>query len=280
MKKTLSVIVFAIVIGVSGEWLWWHSSGPMTAHAHSMSHTDKLTPPNGSEDAQEDGQLKIWSPGGKMYAMRLPREQAKRDDVVESFRIHTADGKKVSMIYIEEPSRGCEDIGWIDARRFFCEGSINPSTVIYRYFDAISGKEIGERYGSDFTWSPDNLKIANFGNVPHFTDWNLKSDSLEIGKHRYPKNDDGERHLFHSGITWSPDSEKVAIVDHQIKKSAYHLVVVSITGKVFECRLKWNSADKEKDEYPAERDFKLQWNGNKIMVAPPGGGIDEEILVR
>jgi hypothetical protein len=169
-------------------------------------------------------------------------------------------------------------MGWIDSRRFFCEGSVNPSTVIYRYFDARSGKEIGERIGLEFTWSPDNSEIANYGNVPHFMDWDLKSDSLEIGKHNYPRDNDGDRHLFHSGITWSSDNKKVAIVDHRLKKNAYYLVVVSVTGTVFERKLQWNK--KAEDEYPPERDFQLQWKGSKLIVTPPDGSKKEEIVVR
>lgn len=57
--------------------------------------------------------------------------------------------------------RGCESSGWIDSTRVYCEGTFNPSMVIYRWFDAMSGKEIGESFGSEFTWSPDRTTLAN-----------------------------------------------------------------------------------------------------------------------
>jgi hypothetical protein len=225
------------------------------------------------------------SPDLALYAVRMPGEKIGKGNALERFEIHASDGKQVSVIniWVTEPDgtgrvgiRGCESFGWIDSSRFFCEGTLNPSTGIYRYFDAKSGQELAERIGSEFTWSPDLSKIANFGNVPHFGDWDHKSDSLEVGNHRYPDGNDSGRHLFRSGIAWSPDSRKIAVVDHVYYGDADGFRVVAMradTGLQLLCELKYHETNK--DKWPAQHDFSLEWDGTKIIVEPPAGETEE-----
>ncbi len=234
--------------------------------------------------AQDENEEKNWSPDQALYAMRLPGEKVGKGYARERFTIYAADGKQVSMIYLWEiepdgtqtvGTRGCESFGWIDSNRFFCEGTINPSTGVYRYFDAKSGRELGERIGLGFTWSPDLTQIANFGNVSHFSDWDRKSDSLEVGKYHYPEGgwNDKDRHLFRSSITWSPDSRRAAIVDHRISDNGFYLVAIAAaTGKQFIWRLRFNETGE--DEWPAQHDFTLEWSGKKVTVRLPSGGTE------
>jgi hypothetical protein len=241
-----------------------------------------------SSPAQEEEETKNWSPDGSFYAIDLPGAAVGKGRAQERFEIHAADGKLVSTIYVwtTEPDgseqipgiRGCEGSGWIDSTRFYCEGSSNPSMGIYRYFDAQSGREIGERVGSEFTWSPDNSRIANFGNVPHFSPSEYKSDSLEVGKYRYPSGgwNDKESHLFRSGISWSPDSLKAAVVDHRGSDNRFYLVVVSAkTGKQFLKCLNYEESEGH-DDWPAPHDFSLQWDETKLTISPPRG--DHEVV--
>ena len=229
--------------------------------------------------AQEETGEKHWSPDRALYAIRMPGEKVAKGSARECFTIYAADGKRVSMIFIwdTEPDgadsigiRGCESFGWIDSSRFLCEGTMNPSTGVYRYFDARSGRELGERIGLGFTWSPDNSRIANFGNVPHFGDWDRKSDSFEVENHRYPDQDNDVRHLFRSRISWSPDSGNAAILDQQCYGNACGFRVIVIragTGGQILCNLKYH--DTEKAAWPAKHDFLLEWNGTKITVGLP-----------
>jgi hypothetical protein len=235
--------------------------------------------------AQEETGEKHWSPDRALYAIRMPGEKVGKGIARERFGIYAANGKQISMIYIWETDpdgaviapeiRGCEKWGWIDASRLFCEGSSNPSTGVYRYFNARLGQEIGERVGSEFTWSPDISTIANFGNVPHFMDWDRKSDTLEIEKYRYPDKENGIRHLFRSQIAWSPDSRWAAIVDQECYQHAcgFRLIVVrSKTGGQILCGLKYHEMDKE--EWPGKHDFSLEWKETKIIVGLPSGGTE------
>ena len=140
-------------------------------------------------------QARIPSPDKKLYTVEEQGQKIGQGEERERFSVFTSGGQPVSVLHIwlTEPDgtgrvhiRGCESSGWIDSARFFCEGSINPSTGIYRWFDARTGKELGEAGGSQFTWSPDRTELAHFGNVPHFTDVDEKSDSLEVGDYTWP----------------------------------------------------------------------------------------------
>jgi len=221
-----------------------------------------------------------WSPDKKLYAIILPGKIVGKRESCQRFEIHVADSKPISMVYVGESDpapRGCERWGWIDSKRIYCEGSLNPSTGVYLYYDARPGRQMGERWGNEFTWSPDKSKIANFGNVPHFSDWDRKSDSLEIENYKFPKEEGTERHIFRSAIYWSPDNKKAAIVDHQLQKNAFFLIVISAeTGEIFMRQLKYNET--VKDEWPGNLNYLLKWNGAQIIAHTPAGAAEEIVL--
>ena len=236
--------------------------------------------------AQTAEERPVWSPDRKLYAVELPGQKVGKGEERERFAIYDSEGKPVSVIHIWEIEpdgtyrvgiRGCEDQGWIDPGRFFCSGSINPSTGVYLFYDATTGKELGERLGTEFTWSPDGSQVANFGSVPHFLDAESKSDSLEVGKFVYPGGPDGERHRFRSEILWSPDSRYAAVIDHRCRKqNAFYVIVMeATTGKWSEYKLHWSG---EPEEWPPELDFAFRWNGNRIVVDYDGA--EEAISLR
>jgi hypothetical protein len=198
----------------------------------------------------------------------------------ERFSVFASGGQPVSVIHIwlTEPDgtgrtdiRGCESSGWIDSNRFFCEGSINPSTGIYRWFNARTGKELGEAEGTQFKWSPDRAVLAHFGNVPHFSDVAGKTDSLQIGAQTWPVGSqaDSEQHWFRSELSWTTDSKCVAVVDHQrrIRKAFFLEIVEAKTGNATEYKLLWSD---ETDEGYPNHDFEIQWSAGKVTVRHAG----------
>jgi len=223
-------------------------------------------------------QKRMPSPDGKLYAVEEDGPSTGKGEEIGRFGIFTAGGNRVSVIHVwvTEPDgtgrvgiRGCEWSGWIDSTRFYCEGSVNPSLLVYRWFDATSGKELGETYGGEFTWSPDHKTLANFGNVPHFMAAEDKSDSLDVGTHVWPSEGDPDRHLFRSSLSWSPDSKFVAVVDHQCLKGKglFLEMVEAATGKRTEHRPPWPD---EADEWPPDHDFDIEWTAAQVIVRHEG----------
>jgi hypothetical protein len=113
--------------------------------------------------------------------------------------------------------------------------------------------------------------LANFGNVPHFTEDEAKSESLDVADHTWPPelSPDHEQHWFHSDLSWSPDSKSVAIVDHQRRnrKTFYLEIFDSKTGARTEHKLQ--SAD-EADEWYPSHDFDIQWSASQVTVRHSG----------
>jgi hypothetical protein len=101
-------------------------------------------------------QAGIPSPDKQLYAVEQAGQRVGQGEERERVSVFTSAGKLVSVLHIwlTEPDgtlrvgiRGCESSGWIDSTRFFCEGTINPSTGVYLWFDAKTGKELGEAPG-------------------------------------------------------------------------------------------------------------------------------------
>src|ERR1019366_7468205 len=226
--------------------------------------------------AQGSGSI-LWSPDHKLYAVSLPGKRIEKGEERERFVIYTERGEEIAVAHIWEIEpdgtmrvgiRGCERWGWIESTRLFCEGSINPSTGVYLVFDAKSGRELRELFGNNFVWSPDHSLIANFGNVPHFSSVEQKSDSVEIqGKRLYPDEKDTEQHWFRSELVWSPDNRSVAVVDHRRKQGALYLVIVGVNGRNSEYKLRWQIP---LEEWFPNLDFSVRWGGHHATVQYSG----------
>jgi hypothetical protein len=214
-----------------------------------------------------------WSPDEKRYAIAAKGESVGKGEERERLIVYSQDGKELTIahIWLEEPDgtgrvgiRGCENWGWIDNSKLFCQGSHNPSLGIYLVFDASTGRELYELLGSEFVWSPNGKYVANSGNVPHFSDWETKSNSLDLGgKQVYPADRDPDIHRFRSELTWSPDSRYLALVDQRKKQDAIFLVMVTMNGTIIEHKLRWQEPV---GDFPAETDFAVQWEPERVSV--------------
>ena len=122
-----------------------------------------------------------------------------------------------------------QQVEWIESGRLAVECHINPSLEEYFEVDVVGGRTTKDLLGYWFERSPDRQKVAHVGWIPHFAPAYAKSNSLQIdGKTVYPAGDGASRdaslaerrgavyvgiHDFHSGLSWSPDGTRVALLE-------------------------------------------------------------------
>jgi len=219
------------------------------------------------------GDARVWSPDHKHYAIDSPGLQVGKGQERERLEVFTEAGEKIAVahVWLVEPDgtqragiRGCEEWGWVDATRLFCEGSIGPNVGVYLVFDARSGGELRELGGTGFVWSPDHSRIADVGDARDLGTVSEESASIEIdGKPVFPSEKDTEVHWFRSGLVWSPDSRHIAVVDYRQRQGSLYLVVIGVTGSKFEHKLQWQE---KAEDWPPDLDFRVRWAGGQIIV--------------
>ncbi len=224
-----------------------------------------------------------WSPDRELYAVSESGQRVGKAEERERFIVYTGAGVQVAIahVWLVEPDgtfrlgiRGCESWGWIDDSRLFCEGTVNPSTGVYLVFGARDGRELREFIGGHFVWSPDKTRLANYGNVPHFSPTEDKTDSLEIdGEALYPSQNDHERHWFRSELAWSADSRIVAVVDHRQADSTLWVVVLAVDGHTVDYVLPWTAP---RTDWPPRQDVSLRWDKDRLVAKYKG---DEHIVL-
>jgi hypothetical protein len=216
----------------------------------------------------------VWSPNHKLYAVDSPGLQVGKGQERERLEIFTEHGEQIAVahVWLVEPNgtsrvgiRGCESWGWVDSKRVFCQGTVDPGNGFYLVFDARSGHELQELIGTGFVWSPDRSRIADVGDARELGTLTENSDSIEIqGKPVFPSGKDTDVHWCRSALVWSPDSRYIAVVDSRQKQGSVYLVVAGVNGIIFEHELDWRE---KAGEWPPDSDFSVRWAGNQIVVA-------------
>lgn len=136
-----------------------------------------------------------------------------------------------------EPCSSILSIAWVgdNAVSAVCHG--NPSMSEYVEIDLSTGQTVRDLVGYDFTGSPNGKEVAHVGWVPHFAPPYAKSEYLQIDhttvyplpQGMSPIEDKGLPeppkvvhqtgllyqgiHEFMSEMFWSPDSQRIALVD-------------------------------------------------------------------
>jgi hypothetical protein len=137
----------------------------------------------------------------------------------------------------EDPCMSILSISWSGENAISVVCHINPSVSEYIETDLITGQTTRDLLGYDFAPSPDGKKIAHAGWNPHFAPPDVKSDYLVVNStiiYPLPKNtfpveqmglsrppDTVRRrgltnfgiHEFVSQISWSSDSQRIALID-------------------------------------------------------------------
>lgn len=212
---------------------------------------------------------------------------------VRHFQVRsTPPGPCISILSIE----------WVDSGAVAAECHVNPSVSEYVETELATGKAVRDLFGLQFTRSPDGKKVAHVGSFPHFAppfaqSWYLQVDHTTI--YPLPKGvkpvaqkglanpPDVVRskgltwsgiHEFGPQLSWSPDSQRIALVDCTYSwtankadfssaadgtesESVCALVVVSMNGKVaFRRELDAGTAD-----------IGLSWGDSHRLLLRAGG---------
>jgi hypothetical protein len=136
-----------------------------------------------------------------------------------------------------EPCSSILSIAWVgdNVVSAVCHG--NPSMSEYLEIDLSTGQTVRDLVGYNFTVSPDRKKVAHVGRIPHFAPPYAKSEYLQIDHmtiYPLPKGISPveqmelpewakvvhQKGLIYQGIHefmpwmyWSPDSQRIALVD-------------------------------------------------------------------
>ena len=138
------------------------------------------------------------------------------------------------------PSDQCAvgfSLEWVGRNAIAAECHINPSLGAYTEADVLTGKTTRDLLGNGFTRSPDGQKVAYGGWIPHFAPPYAKSSYLQVEDtviYPLPKGmppilrrglkepPDVIRkargayfgiHQFSSRFAWSPDFQRIALID-------------------------------------------------------------------
>ena len=136
-----------------------------------------------------------------------------------------------------EPCMSINSISWIQQSSIAADCHITPSAGEYIETDIATGKVVRDLFGLDFTPSPDGQKVAHVGGIIHFAPPYAQSYYLQVENTTiYPlpegvgpveqeklvqppsvvRNEGSTYygiHEFSPGLSWSPDSQRIALID-------------------------------------------------------------------
>lgn len=128
-------------------------------------------------------------------------------------------------------------IAWSSESTITAECHINPSLSEYVETEISSGAVTRDLFGYGFAPSPDGKRVAHAGWIPHFSPPFAKSNYLQIDNTTIYPLPSGEKptvrkttegapdvvrtqdstyygiHEFESDFAWSPDSQRIALID-------------------------------------------------------------------
>jgi len=164
-----------------------------------------------------------------------------KDPCTPSVVVLDLEGNRVKsfhpMIGAAPPAAPCASIlsiEWAGPDAIAAECHINPSLSEYVETKISTGQATRDLLGYEFTRSPDGKRVAHVGWIPHFAPPFAKSNYLQIesttiyplprGKHPVAQANPPDVvrnkgltysgiHDFRSGLAWSPDSQRVALID-------------------------------------------------------------------
>jgi len=159
------------------------------------------------------------------------------EDCMPSIVVVDLQGRRVRSYQPNERCGSIQFVGWSGAELIAAECHVNPSLSRYIETDISSGATTRELLGYDFTPSPDGRMVAHVGWMIHFAPPYAQSNYLQIehttiyplplgvgpveqiGLTRPPSvvSTDGVAyrgiHEFLHGLHWSPDSQRIALID-------------------------------------------------------------------
>lgn len=150
-----------------------------------------------------------------------------------------------------EPCASILSIAWVADNAIAAVCHINPSLSEYLETDLSTGQTTRDLLGFDFTIAPDRKGVAHVGRIVHFAPPYAQSNYLQLDhltiyplpKGAAPVEQKGLDeppavvivrnltysgiHEFMPGIAWSPDSQRIALVDCTYDWTANHAGALS-----------------------------------------------------
>lgn len=219
----MKTIVLAFTLGFTVASL---SAGELAVRGNSLllhqaGGTERVigNDPAGIEHAQ-------LSPDGTRVAWNRPFRSGEPHSSIVIARL---DGTILRTIPITDEAgiNAVLQLGWLDDRRVWVEGHVTPSSGIYYAWDASSGKQLDERWGSWFAPSPNGKHVAQVEHVPHGA--RMRPHLLIDGEIAYPR---GAVAGALSQLTWSPDGNALAFVEAAGERAS--VVVIGAGGRLRE----------------------------------------------
>jgi hypothetical protein len=145
-----------------------------------------------------------------------------------------------------EPCSSILSIAWVGDDAVAATCHINPSLSEYIETDLSTGQTVRDLLGYEFTVSPDGKEVAHVGWIVHFAPPYAQSNYLQVNhttiyplpKGMGPTEQEGLAeppnvvhqhgltyagiHEFMPGMSWSPDSQRIALVDCTYDWKANH----------------------------------------------------------
>jgi hypothetical protein len=147
------------------------------------------------------------------------------------------EGRRVQSFRSEWLLGSILSFAWTSESTIAAECHINPSLNQYLETDIATGRNTRDLLGYDFTRSPDGKLVAHAGWIVHFAPPYAQSNYLQVERLTIYPLPEGMRpveqvgltepptvvrkegrtyrgiHGFQHGLSWSPDSQRIALID-------------------------------------------------------------------
>jgi hypothetical protein len=229
--------------------------------------------------------LPRWSPDGRRIAYITGAKAA-----MGRFIVIAADGTKLTELTIrpdEAHVRGMrfiEKLTWLDKRYVVLGGSVNPYNCEDVVLDTETGDEIEWHFGvcGTFVRSPNGKSTAYWGTeamapIEEKRETLVVSGAVVCPRTDYPQVEDNLQFL--SNPSWAADSQRVALVDRDVKTDQVCITVLDTrpehaTGerRSFDAVAKWAPILMHAPLVPApDGRVEVHWIGDRIVVTKKDG---------
>ena len=192
----------------------------------------------GEKQLTQDGKAKFHaalSPSQERIA--YGEQCAPQESCTPSVVVLDLEGHQIRSFQPTQLCVGVLPFGWASESTISTECHINPSLNQYIETDISTGRNTRDLLGYDFTPSPDGKLVAHVGWIVHFAPPYAQSNYLQVERRTIYPLPAGMRpveqvglteppnvvrqegqiyrgiHAFQHGFSWSPDSQRIALID-------------------------------------------------------------------